>query len=112
MWQASGWGASSSAPSMHRFAAAPIGINCVLSPPWGRQLTGHYRICLRVSGRRVSASNDMGSSMPLDRATKSLEHIRMDVLRVERTSPAARKSAVDHPLHGFWVAVALDLHAG
>ena len=87
-------------------------LSCVTPPPWGRQLTGHYRICLRVSGRRVSASNDMGSSMPLDRATKSLEHIRMDVLRVERTSPAARKSAVDHPLHGFWVAVALDLHAG
>src|SRR5665213_2699528 len=89
-----------------------LSMKCVLSPPWGRQLTGHYRICLRVSGRRVSASNDMGSSMPLDRATKSLEHIRMDVLRVERTSPAARKSAVDHPLHGFWVAVALDLRAG
>jgi hypothetical protein len=50
--------------------------------------------------------------VPLDHASRSLEHIRMDVLRVERTGPAARKSAVDHPLHGFWVAVALYLHAG
>ena len=50
--------------------------------------------------------------MLVDRASESLEQIRRDVLRVERASPAARKSAVDHPLHGLWVAVALDLHAG
>jgi hypothetical protein len=50
--------------------------------------------------------------MPLDCASKSLWHTRIGVLRVERTGPAARKSAVDHSLHGCWVAVALDLHAG
>jgi hypothetical protein len=50
--------------------------------------------------------------MSLNGASRSLEQIRMDVLRLERTSPAARKSAVDHLLHSFWVAVTLDLHAG
>jgi hypothetical protein len=36
---------------------------------------------------------------------------RVDVLSHVRTSPTAAKSPVDHPLHGLWVAITLDLHA-
>jgi hypothetical protein len=82
----------------------------VTSPPWGGNLlaiTG----CVDERASRLLKQRH-GKFHALERASKSLEHIRMDVLRVERTSPAARKSAVDHPLHGFWVAVALDLQAG
>ena len=67
MWQASGWGASSSAPSMHRFAAAPIGINCVLSPRVSDPYVSVF--CGRVLAR---ARNDRDQVEPVRRTVASL----------------------------------------
>ena len=90
-----------------RLAASDARSSSTLPPPGGR------RAALPLAWAPPPAPHDPGLRRSIVARQRGDRRGRIADARAEGFAPVLPgKSAVDHPLHGLWVAVALDLHAG